>query len=45
MTRSHDIHPYLEDIADSIARIRRYTEGIGVDDRVIRDCSDFTPDS
>lgn len=32
MTRSRDVRPYLEDIADSIARIGRYTEGIGVDD-------------
>ena len=32
MTRSRDVRPYLEGIADSIARIGRYTEGIGVDD-------------
>lgn len=32
MTRSRDIRPYLEDIADSIARIGRYTKGISVDD-------------
>ena len=32
MTRSRDVRPYLEDIADSISRIGRYTEGIGVDD-------------
>ena len=32
MTRSRDVRPYLEDIADSIARVRRYTDGLGMDD-------------
>ena len=32
MTRSRDVRPYLEDIADSIARVRRYTDGLGMDE-------------
>ncbi len=31
MTRSHRARPYLEDMADSIRRIRRYTEGLDLD--------------